>query len=96
MKFSGAWVTAGCLIVAASAAWGQGAGAPAGRPTSRPAAAPTSQQAQTAEAKFEEAVKANPDLPAGWQALASLAYEKKGDGAKAKDDFAKARELGLK
>ena len=57
MKISGAWVTAGCLIVAASAAWGQGAGAPAGRPTSRPAAAPTSQQAQTAEAKFEEGRK---------------------------------------
>lgn len=31
----------------------------------------------TAEAKFQEAVKKNPDLPAGWQALAALAYEKK-------------------
>ena len=57
MKVSGALVTAGCLIVAASAAWGQGAGAQAGRPTSRPAAAPTSQQAQAAEAKFEEGRK---------------------------------------
>lgn len=30
-----------------------------------------------AEAKFQEAVKKNPDLPAGWQALAQLAFEKK-------------------
>ena len=40
------------------------------------------------EAKFLEAVKMNPDLPAGWQALASLAYEKK--------DWAKAVEYGEK
>ncbi len=41
-----------------------------------------------AEAKFLEAVKKNPDLPAGWQALAQLAYEKK--------DWAKAVEYGQK
>jgi len=41
-----------------------------------------------AEAKFLEAVKKNPDLPAGWQALSSLAYEKK--------DWAKAVEYGEK
>jgi len=42
----------------------------------------------TAEAKFQEAVKKNPDLPAGWQALTSLAYEKK--------DWAKTIEYGEK
>jgi len=42
----------------------------------------------TAETKFQEAVKKNPDLPAGWQALATLAYEKK--------DYAKALEYGEK
>jgi tetratricopeptide (TPR) repeat protein len=42
----------------------------------------------TAEAKFQEAVKKNPDLPAGWQALANLAYEKK--------DWAKTIEYGEK
>ena len=42
----------------------------------------------TAEAKFQEAVKKNPDLPAGWQALATMAYEKK--------DYAKALEYGEK
>jgi len=41
-----------------------------------------------AEAKFLEAVAKNPDLPAGWQALSSLAYEKK--------DWAKAVEYGEK
>ena len=41
-----------------------------------------------AEAKFLEAVKKNPDLPSGWQALAQLAYEKK--------DWAKAIEYGQK
>jgi len=41
-----------------------------------------------AEAKFLEAVKTNPDLPAGWQALAQLAYEKK--------DWAKTIEYGQK
>jgi tetratricopeptide (TPR) repeat protein len=41
-----------------------------------------------AEAKFQEAVKKNPDLPAGWQALTSLAYEKK--------DWAKTLEYGEK
>ena len=41
-----------------------------------------------AETKFLEAVKTNPDLPAGWQALAQLAYEKK--------DWAKAIEYGQK
>jgi tetratricopeptide (TPR) repeat protein len=41
-----------------------------------------------AEAKFLEAVKKNPDLSAGWQALSSLAYEKK--------DWAKAVEYGEK
>lgn len=41
-----------------------------------------------AEAKFQEAVKKNPDLPAGWQALATLAYEKK--------DYAKTLEYGQK
>jgi tetratricopeptide (TPR) repeat protein len=30
-----------------------------------------------AEAKFQEAVKKNPDLPNGWQVLTQLAYEKK-------------------
>ena len=49
---------------------------------SRPATRPR------AEAKFLEAVKKNPDLPAGWQALAQLAYEKK--------DWAKAIEYGQK
>ena len=53
MRLIGALAAAGCLIVAATA-WGQGAGNSAGRPTSRPAAAPTSQQAQAAEAKFEQ------------------------------------------
>lgn len=42
----------------------------------------------TAETKFQEAVAKNPDLPAGWQALASLAYQKK--------DYAKALEYGQK
>jgi len=42
----------------------------------------------TAEAKFQEAVKTNPDLPAGWQALSTLAYQKK--------DYAKALEYGQK
>ncbi|HEY1434959.1 MAG TPA: tetratricopeptide repeat protein [Thermoanaerobaculia bacterium] len=42
----------------------------------------------TAEAKFQEAVKKNPDLPAGWQALAGIAYEKK--------DWAKTLEYGEK
>jgi tetratricopeptide (TPR) repeat protein len=41
-----------------------------------------------AEAKFQEAVGKNPDLPAGWQALATLAYQKK--------DYAKALEYGQK
>jgi Tfp pilus assembly protein PilF len=41
-----------------------------------------------AEAKFLEAVQKNPDLPAGWQALSALAYEKK--------DWAKAVEYGEK
>ena len=41
-----------------------------------------------AEAKFLDAVKKNPDLPAGWQALSALAYEKK--------DWAKAVEYGEK
>ena len=41
-----------------------------------------------AEAKFLEAVKKNPDLPNGWAALSSLAYEKK--------DWAKAVEYGEK
>ncbi len=42
----------------------------------------------TAETKFLEAVKKNPDLPAGWQALSQLAYEKK--------DWAKVIEYGQK
>ena len=42
----------------------------------------------TAETKFQEAVGKNPDLPAGWQALATLAYSKK--------DYAKALEYGQK
>ena len=42
----------------------------------------------TAEAKFQEAVQKNPDLPAGWNALAILAYEKK--------DWAKTLEYGEK
>jgi tetratricopeptide (TPR) repeat protein len=41
-----------------------------------------------AETKFQEAVGKNPDLPAGWQALATLAYQKK--------DYAKALEYGQK
>jgi tetratricopeptide (TPR) repeat protein len=41
-----------------------------------------------AEAKFLEAVGKNPDLPQGWQALASLAYDKK--------DWAKTLEYGQK
>jgi Tfp pilus assembly protein PilF len=41
-----------------------------------------------AEAKFLEAVGKNPDLPQGWQALATLAYEKK--------DWAKTIEYGQK
>jgi len=41
-----------------------------------------------AEAKFVEAVGKNPDLPQGWQALATLAYEKK--------DWAKTIEYGQK
>jgi tetratricopeptide (TPR) repeat protein len=41
-----------------------------------------------AEAKFLEAVGKNPDLPQGWQALTTLAYEKK--------DWAKTLEYGQK
>ena len=41
-----------------------------------------------AEAKFIEAVGKNPDLPQGWQALTTLAYEKK--------DWAKTLEYGQK
>ena len=41
-----------------------------------------------AEAKFLEAVEKNPDLPNGWAALSTLAYEKK--------DWAKAVEYGEK
>lgn len=41
-----------------------------------------------AEAKFREAVTKNPDLPQGWQALATLAYDKK--------DWAKVLEYGQK
>jgi len=41
-----------------------------------------------AETKFLDAVKQNPDLPAGWQALAQMAYEKQ--------DWAKAIEYGRK
>jgi tetratricopeptide (TPR) repeat protein len=41
-----------------------------------------------AEAKFLEAVGKNPDLPQGWQALTSLAYDKK--------DWAKTIEYGTK
>lgn len=41
-----------------------------------------------AEAKFQEAVGKNPDLPQGWQALATIAYEKK--------DWSKALEYGQK
>jgi tetratricopeptide (TPR) repeat protein len=41
-----------------------------------------------AEAKLMEAVSKNPDLPQGWNALASLAYEKK--------DWAKTVEYGQK
>jgi len=41
-----------------------------------------------AEAKFLEAVGKNPDLPQGWQALASLAYDKK--------DWPKTLEYGQK
>jgi tetratricopeptide (TPR) repeat protein len=42
----------------------------------------------TAEKKFLEAVGKNPDLPAGWNALATMAYEKK--------DWAKSIEYGQK
>jgi Tfp pilus assembly protein PilF len=45
-----------------------------------------------AEAKFQEAVKKNPDLPAGWNALAILSYEKK-DWAKTLDYGQKALDL---
>jgi tetratricopeptide (TPR) repeat protein len=41
-----------------------------------------------AEGKFQEAVSKNPDLPAGWQALATLAYQKQ--------DWAKTLEHGQK
>jgi tetratricopeptide (TPR) repeat protein len=41
-----------------------------------------------AEVKFQEAVKKNPDLPAGWQALMTLAYEKQ--------EWAKVIEYGTK
>lgn len=41
-----------------------------------------------AEAKFLEAAQKNPDLPQGWQALTTLAYEKK--------DWAKTLEYGQK
>ncbi len=41
-----------------------------------------------AETKFLDAVKQNPDLPAGWQALSQIAYENK--------DWAKAIEYGQK
>jgi len=42
----------------------------------------------TAEAKFQESVKNNPDLPAGWQALATLTniYPMLSDAAKATGD----------
>lgn len=46
----------------------------------------------TAEAKFQEAVRKNPDLPAGWQALATMAYDKK-DWARALDYGQKAVDL---
>ena len=46
----------------------------------------------TAEAKFQEAVQKNPDLPAGWNALAILSYEKK-DWAKTLDYGQKALDL---
>lgn len=46
----------------------------------------------TAEAKFQESVKKNPDLPAGWQALANLAYGRK-DWAKTLDYGQKAVDL---
>ena len=42
----------------------------------------------TAEKKFLEAVQTNPDLPAGWNALATISYEKK--------DWAKVIEYGTK
>jgi tetratricopeptide (TPR) repeat protein len=41
-----------------------------------------------AEAKFQEAVSKNPDLPQGWQALTSIAYDKK--------DWPKVVEYGQK
>ncbi|HTD53153.1 MAG TPA: tetratricopeptide repeat protein [Thermoanaerobaculia bacterium] len=41
-----------------------------------------------AAAKFQESVAKNPDLPQGWQALATLAYQKK--------DWAKTLEYGQK
>ena len=41
-----------------------------------------------AEAKFQEAVAKNPDLPAGWHALTELAFQKK--------DYAKTLEYGQK
>jgi Tfp pilus assembly protein PilF len=45
-----------------------------------------------AEKKFQESVAKNPDLPAGWQALANLAYEKK-DRAKTVEYGQKALDL---
>jgi tetratricopeptide (TPR) repeat protein len=78
------------------------AGAAAGGKTAPAAPSPADQAAVTfnegvdllstdkaaAEAKFLEAVGKNPDLPQGWQALASLAYDKK--------DWAKTLEYGQK
>ena len=45
-----------------------------------------------AEAKFQDAVKKNPDLPQGWQGVAVLAYQNK-DWAKALDAGQKALDL---
>jgi Tfp pilus assembly protein PilF len=42
----------------------------------------------SAEAKFQQAVAKNPDLPQGWQALAALAFQKK--------DWAKVLQAGQK
>lgn len=82
---------------------GAAAGAAAGGTAAQAPPSPTDQAAITfnegvdllsagnktaAEAKFLEAVGKNPDLPQGWQALATLAYEKK--------DWAKTLEYGQK
>ena len=48
---------AGLVVLAASMAWGQARGGPASGSASRPAPEATSQQAQAAEAKFEEGRK---------------------------------------